>query len=435
MQKNNITTLSYSFVRISPHTFIMKLRYLIFLFSLFFARGVNAQNYIYYSSNTTFTSGTYYISGWGNVTLTIPAGETVIFEFSYAPMYGGGNLTVNGNLTTTQGMQIAGSTTVATNANLTVNGEFISAATTLQQGSATKATSLSTGGALIVAGQLSVTGNVVINGGAFSLTQTGKMSAGSIDLNGNNTISGPFSVSGTTNIFGGNNTLACPATFTSGNLINQSSNVFSGTGYINVTGNFTSDNPLTNSSTIVLNASGTGPGVSGKNSGSATLGTASPCTTLPVVFEDITAIIYNDTLKVNWTTGSETNNSHFDILISKDGNKFTKAGAVFTKAKNSNATTALQYEYIYVLQRGVSQFAASIFVIMLAGCGLLKRKKIVYTGFVAMPVLAFIIISSCSKPGNDPLKTTGENIFIKIIQVDVDGTETASKTIKAVTKY
>ena len=68
-------------------------------------------------------------------------------------------------------------------------------------------------------------------------------------------------------------------------------------------------------------------------------GTQAPAA-LPVTFVSFQGGASNNVIKLNWTTASEVNNSHFDIERSVDGINFTSIDKV-----NGNGTTELVKEY------------------------------------------------------------------------------------------
>ncbi|MFZ1784261.1 MAG: T9SS type A sorting domain-containing protein [Ferruginibacter sp.] len=57
---------------------------------------------------------------------------------------------------------------------------------------------------------------------------------------------------------------------------------------------------------------------------------------LPIVLNKFNGMQVNDGIKLNWTTTSETNMSHFNIEHSVDGQNFTEIGKVFSKFQNSS---------------------------------------------------------------------------------------------------
>lgn len=69
--------------------------------------------------------------------------------------------------------------------------------------------------------------------------------------------------------------------------------------------------------------------------------------TTPVNFGSVMAKMLNGQLMVNWVSETETNNHHYDIELSKDGQNFTKIGSVSSKAANGNSSQPPQEMVIY----------------------------------------------------------------------------------------
>jgi hypothetical protein len=69
----------------------------------------------------------------------------------------------------------------------------------------------------------------------------------------------------------------------------------------------------------------------------------SPCVSpLPVVFLSVTAYWKPDGVEVNWSTASEINNDHFDVLRSPDGTQFQPVGTV-----GGAGTTSRPHDYLF----------------------------------------------------------------------------------------
>lgn len=66
-------------------------------------------------------------------------------------------------------------------------------------------------------------------------------------------------------------------------------------------------------------------------------------TTLSVTLASFTGKIEQNYVKLNWTTSSEKNNSHFEILRSSDGSEFSKIGRV-EGSNNSNVVKDYQFK-------------------------------------------------------------------------------------------
>lgn len=146
--------------------------------------------------------------------------------------------------------------------------------------------------------------------------------------------------------------------------------------------------------------------------------------TLPVVFNKVEAFITGGQLFVNWGTSSETNNSHFDIEGSADGKTFTKIGQVQSKAVNGNSGLPLSYDYSTSLS-GIALSALPI-ALLLLGAVYRRRKTL------AVVLLAGSLISmmySCNKT-SDAIQEDGKKIFIRVVQVDLDGTSVPSKVVQ-----
>ena len=147
-------------------------------------------------------------------------------------------------------------------------------------------------------------------------------------------------------------------------------------------------------------------------------------TVLPVSFGAFTAVIKDGRLLVNWSTETETSNDHFLIQLSADGVQWQTVQTVQSKAAGGNSNTVLEYSSTLPLTAaGVS---AGFLLLGLLATGRKKRKALI-TASVLCCALAF----SCSK--RDIAKTIGDGkLFVRIIQVDKDGTQRASKVIRAV---
>ncbi len=148
-------------------------------------------------------------------------------------------------------------------------------------------------------------------------------------------------------------------------------------------------------------------------------------TNLPVVWGSVSAKTAGNNIVVNFTTETETNNDHFELLGSNDGNNFVKIAEVKSKATNGNSSTAINYEITIPISGKV---ALGFSVLGLLGFGLIPNKKKRLTA----GVIAFIIATlfACSK-NSDSINTDSETNykFVKVVQVDKDGKTYASKVI------
>jgi len=148
----------------------------------------------------------------------------------------------------------------------------------------------------------------------------------------------------------------------------------------------------------------------------------------PVEFGTIQAVITDGGLIVNWQTLSEVNNHHFDIEVSVDGKHFTKVSTVLSKAQLVSNTPL---DYTHTIDRSalpLGVLSVSVLGLMsLAGLG----RRVSKWGVAMMIALTGMGLYACSK--SDVVNTgTDKTIYVRIAQVDIDGTTTYSKVIKAV---
>lgn len=144
---------------------------------------------------------------------------------------------------------------------------------------------------------------------------------------------------------------------------------------------------------------------------------------LPVTFGSIKAVFENNGLRINWATLSETNSSHFEIQASRDGQHFATIKTIQTK--NGNSSLAQNYEAIVA----AADMAALISLPMLLGFLGFGAKRKMHVWFLATMVITVIAIS-CSKYHTTDLDAGGK-MYVRIKQVDVDGTARYSKIILA----
>ncbi len=147
--------------------------------------------------------------------------------------------------------------------------------------------------------------------------------------------------------------------------------------------------------------------------------------TLPVTFGSITASLSGDKLNISWQTLSETNNDHFEVQVSKDGKTFTTVYTLASKAPNGNSDSLLKYSVSF----GLGTSAA------LSGLGLLsllalavpgKRRK--WISLAASLAIGIAVWSSCTK-ADTAIGDGVEKIYVRIAQVDKDGTKSYSKAV------
>lgn len=153
---------------------------------------------------------------------------------------------------------------------------------------------------------------------------------------------------------------------------------------------------------------------------------------LPVTFDKLNAFISSGRLHVNWTTAKEQHNSHFNILISKDGKTFTKAGQVDSKASSGNSSVPLQYEFSTMLNNLSSMSAVAITILLLSTIIMFYKRKKIMLPVSLMLISAAVITPACNKNNNDITTPSEGKLFVKIQQVDKDGKTSTSKVVNAV---
>ncbi|MCH5721089.1 GEVED domain-containing protein [Niabella hibiscisoli] len=150
-------------------------------------------------------------------------------------------------------------------------------------------------------------------------------------------------------------------------------------------------------------------------------------TVLAVNFGEITASFSNGELLVNWSTLKESNNSHFQVEVSADGKQFARVGEVKTQAENGNSSMSLNYSFSKTITANALQLGGGLMVLSMLILSLRRRRLRVV--IVLMAALS-LFLAGCMK--KDSIDRAGERIFVRIVQVDQDGTRSYSKVIKAI---
>ena len=152
---------------------------------------------------------------------------------------------------------------------------------------------------------------------------------------------------------------------------------------------------------------------------------------LSVGFGKLSSFIQNGELLLNWNTISEINNNKFIIEVSKNGiNGWKKIGEVNSKAGNGNSSINLDYSFKINLSNALELLAAT----MLLGLfipSICRRKRIVLSIFALSMTVGYF---SCQKSDSIREAKVGEKIFVRLSQVDKDGSITVLKIQEAVRK-
>lgn len=149
---------------------------------------------------------------------------------------------------------------------------------------------------------------------------------------------------------------------------------------------------------------------------------------LPVTFGDISAYIKGGSLLVNFTSLTEENNDRFIIEASADGKNFTEIGTLKSTAKEGNSDIAIQYSFsLNTNSLGIAGMAGfGLFTLL---CFAARRNRGL---FAVAAIICAAVFVSCSRSVEELSVDPGESLYIRIVQVDKDGTKTYSKVVKAV---
>jgi hypothetical protein len=152
---------------------------------------------------------------------------------------------------------------------------------------------------------------------------------------------------------------------------------------------------------------------------------------LPITLGGLNADISGEQLLVKWTTLTEKNNVAFDIEASLDGNRFTKIGTVNSKATNGNSDESLHYEFLLSLDTNNLAF---VWGGLAFACSLLFLRRSKAAGMLLMTGIVVVVsVISCTKQ-DAGIEGKEAKVFIRLKQINKDGTFEYSKIIQAVRK-
>ncbi|MBZ4192503.1 hypothetical protein [Niabella beijingensis] len=148
---------------------------------------------------------------------------------------------------------------------------------------------------------------------------------------------------------------------------------------------------------------------------------------LAVAFGPVTARVSNGTLVLQWSTLEENNNDYFEVEVSKDGKKFIAIGTVRSRSNNGNSNAPLEYSFSRSLNE-VQTFGGLILFLSILGWGFFRKKKQLLSASINLMIFCGTLLMACQKTALPP---AGENeLFVRIVQVDKDGTKSYSRIIK-----
>ncbi|MGJ7031950.1 hypothetical protein [Niabella hirudinis] len=148
---------------------------------------------------------------------------------------------------------------------------------------------------------------------------------------------------------------------------------------------------------------------------------------LSVAFGSIVARVQNRRLYVNWTTRTEFNNDHFEIEASQDGKQFTTIATVKSKAGNGTSNTDITYEWVSESSSLLALMPYTGILILLLW--LLRRRKVL---LLPLAGLFIVLLPLGCKKNTEPVIDGEDPYYIRITQVDKDGTRAPSKIIQVV---
>ncbi len=150
---------------------------------------------------------------------------------------------------------------------------------------------------------------------------------------------------------------------------------------------------------------------------------------LPVAFGNITATARNNTVFVNWNTASETNSDHFLVEGSFDGNYFATLAKISSKATEGNSSSNLKYG-VSIGSTGAVVSLGAIFLFSLLSLFSFKQNK---RWWIASLLVGLGIFFACQKNRmQEPIPKTDHIQYVRIAQVDKDGTVKMSKVVRVV---
>lgn len=148
----------------------------------------------------------------------------------------------------------------------------------------------------------------------------------------------------------------------------------------------------------------------------------------PVTFGDFAATISDNQLSVVWNTISEINNKAFYIEISENGiDGWKKIATVQSKAISGNSNAGIDYHKTIPLTSSILAALSFLATVLIPG----KKNK--WLALMAACAI-FLTIYSCSKTDLVAENNSREKIYIKLSQVDNDGTVTILGIKEAVRK-
>ncbi|MBZ4187870.1 hypothetical protein [Niabella beijingensis] len=150
---------------------------------------------------------------------------------------------------------------------------------------------------------------------------------------------------------------------------------------------------------------------------------------LPVTFGPVQAAVSDGSLLVQWSTVSEQNCDHFDVEISGDGVEFTRAGTVASRSAEGHSSAVINYE-LSIRQPAANRalaLSAAAFLGFLLLIRRRNRQQLLLTMIAGSTMLSLV---SCQKGDAAVDVPEGSVLYVRIAQVDTDGTVAYSRIVK-----
>ncbi len=152
---------------------------------------------------------------------------------------------------------------------------------------------------------------------------------------------------------------------------------------------------------------------------------------LPVTFGSIAARLQGGSLWVDFTSEKETNNHHYEIEASTDGKTFKKIGELCSQAPDGNSDTAISYTFKTGVSgiMGAAGIAGVVLLALAVGAGS-RRRRLLPAAIVAIS----LCVAACVKHSRESVAHHSPKIWVRIAQVDKDGTKEYSKIVQVLAK-
>ncbi|MCH5600632.1 hypothetical protein [Niabella ginsengisoli] len=152
-------------------------------------------------------------------------------------------------------------------------------------------------------------------------------------------------------------------------------------------------------------------------------------TPLPINFGEIQAVQQHGEMNIGWTTFKETNNDYFEVQLSRNGVRFETIKTV--QSKNGNSEMPQHYDTTISMSGTTILLGIPFLVILLFFSW---RRKSWPSFLLAVMVISSVGTASCTKGEAGLQETENSQLFIRIKQVDKDGSQTYSKVVKVINR-